>query len=155
MKKRLTSIIDILYKPFSRLIPLQTFRYGLVGGLNAGYGIIQYWFIFNFILDQKDVDLGFVVISAPIFAFLINFVITFFTGFWLTKNIAFAKSIVRTRTQMLRYLCVVAANVAINYFGLKLMVEQFDVFPSIANACVQIVTITFSFLMNKFFTFQE
>lgn len=154
MKKNITKFIDIFYKPFAKFIPLETFRYAAVGGVNVGYGIIQYWFIFNYILQQNDVNLGIVVISAPIFAFLINFVITFFTGFWLTKNIAFNKSETSTKSQLGKYLIIVAMNVAINYFGLKLLVEGADIYPSIANAMVQVVTVTLSFVGNKFFTFR-
>lgn len=154
MTNSITKLIDGVYKPFSKFIPQQTFRYAAAGGINTIYGIIQYWFIFNFILDQQDVDLGVVVISAPIFAFLINFSITFFTGFWLTKNIAFAKSTVRTRAQIVRYLLVVCINIGINYFGLHLLINKLGLYPSIAYAMIQIITIMLSFTVNKFFTFK-
>lgn len=154
MFNTLRDTIDWFYKPFSKFIPQQTFRYAVAGGLNMVYGLIQYWFIFNFIIDQKDVNLGFVVVSAPIASFLINFVITFFSGFYLTRNIAFSKSEVKTKAQIVRYLGVVAINFVINYVGLRFMVRELAFYPSIANALIQIVTVAISFLINKFYTFK-
>lgn len=137
-----------------RIVPRQTFRYGAVGGVNLLYGIVQYWFIYNYVLFQGDVDMGFITISAPICAFLLNFIITFFTGFYLVRTIAFEESEVRGRVQIMRYAMVVALNVMINYFGLKLLVEVLDIFPSVSNAIIQVVTVNVSFVFNKYFTFK-
>ncbi|MEG1607350.1 MAG: GtrA family protein [Mucinivorans sp.] len=154
MKHFISRIVDALYLPIFRFIPRQTFRYAVVGGANVAYGIVQYWFIYNFLLNQENVDFGIVVISAPIMSFLINFVITFFTGFWLTRNIAFDKSTVRGRIQLVRYAMVVALNVGINYLGLKLLVETCGFYPSIVNAFMQLLTVSVSYLSGRFYTFR-
>ncbi|MFI3295150.1 MAG: GtrA family protein [Rikenellaceae bacterium] len=133
---------------------MQTFRYASAGTINLVYGIVQYWFIYNYILFQNDVDLGFTVVSAPVFTFLLNFVITFFTGFFLVRTLAFEGSTVRSHTQMFRYLIAVGINLCINYFGIKLFVETWSVFPSVSNAIIQVITINVSFLVNKHFTFK-
>ena len=156
MLKIINKIVDICYVKPLRFIPRETFSYAFAGGLNVAYGIVQYWFIYNYILAQKDVDLLFVVVSAPIMAFLINFVITFFTGFYLVRGVAFDKPHHHTPgLQMLFYTGVVAINVVVNYVGLKVLVEQFEFYPTIANALVQVVTIAISFTLNKFVTFRE
>lgn len=145
--------VDFFYfRPF-RFIPLVTFRYAAVGGLNLLYGIVQYWFIYNFILFQKDVDFGIVVISAPIFTFLINFVITFLTGFWLMKYVTFHHSCLSGYRQIIRYSVVVAINVFVNYFGLKLLISL-GVYPSIANVLIQPVAVTISYFLNSRFSFR-
>lgn len=158
MKKLVTEIIDFIHRhlpPFFRFIPLQTFRYGAVGGVNMVYGIVQYWVIYNFILHQHDINLlNIVVVSAPVMAFLMNFVITFFTGFYLVKHIAFEESQVKSHVQMIRYGMVVVMNLGINYGGIKLFVEVCNFYPTISNALIQIITVNVSFLINKYFTFK-
>ncbi len=157
LKKLALTIIDFIHAHvpiMNRIVPLQTFRYGAAGTINLVYNIVQYWFIYNYVLFQNDVDLGFVHIPAPEFAWMINFVITFFTGFYLVRTLAFDKSTVRSRTQMFRYMIAVGINILINYFGLKLLIDYWDFYPSIANAAIQIVTINVSFLFNKHFTFK-
>lgn len=145
--------VDIFYVKPLRFIPLVTFRYAAVGGINLLYGIVQYWFIYNFILFQKDVDLGVVVISAPIFAFLINFVITFLTGFLLMKYVTFQQSRLSGCRQIFRYSMVVAINIMVNYFGLKILISL-GVYPSIANVLIQPVAVTISYFLNSRFSFK-
>lgn len=145
--------VDFFYfRPFHFISPT-TFRYGMVGGLNLLFGIVEYWFIYNYILFQKDVNLGFVVISAPIFAFLLNFVITFFTGFWLMRNVTFTRSHLSSMRQIVRYGIVVAINIAVNYFGLKSLISL-GVFPSIANVIIQPVTVLISYFLNRHYSFR-
>lgn len=145
--------VDFFYFPPLRFIPQLTFRYAAVGGLNLLYGIVQYWFIYNFILYQKDVNLGIVVISAPIFAFLLNFVITFLTGFWLMKYVAFHHSRLSGIRQIMLYSAVVAINIGVNYFGLKILISA-GVYPSIANVLIQPVAVTISYFLNSRVTFR-
>lgn len=154
MVSKLTKFIDLFYiKPF-RSIPINTFRYAAVGGINMGFNMVFYWFCFNYILDKQDTDFGIVVVSAPILSFLITFVITLGTGFWLTRNIAFKGSELRGRVQLFRYAQVVSVNVLINYLGLKLLIDVCEFYPSLSYASIQIITITFSYLMQKFYTFK-
>lgn len=155
MRRAITRLADFFYiKPLRRIIPQETFRYAFVGGLNLLFNLVLYWFCYNYILKQQDTDFGIVVVSAPILAFLITFVITFFTGFYLARNIAFGKSEVHGGKQLFRYAQVVAINIATNYFGLKLLVEALNFYPSLSNAAIQVVTVTFSYLAQRFYTFR-
>lgn len=151
----ITKIIDWFYRGPLRVIPQQTFRYAAVGGSNALLNMVIYWFSFNYILGKQDTDFGIVVVSAPILAFLIAFVITFCTGFYLSRNVAFSGSPLRGRMQLFRYGQVVAVNLAINYFGLKLLVEGCEFYPSISYAAIQVITILFSYLSQRFYTFRR
>ncbi len=149
-------IIDIFYFPgLRRYVDIKTFRYGMVGGANLLLGVIFYWLLFNFVLRKQDTNFfGIITISAPILAFLINFVVTFFTGFWLSRNVAFGDSVIRGRVQLFRYLQIVVLNIAINYFGLKLMVEVFGLYPTPSYLSLQCVTVTISYLASRYYTFR-
>lgn len=155
MVRFINSLIDLLYIKPLKFIPLNTFRYAVIGGGNMVFNVVLYWFCFNFILHQDDTDFGVVVISAPTLSFIITFCVTFCSGFWLTRNIAFAGSELRGREQLFRYAQVVIANILINYFlGLQLFVKVLDIYPSISNGCIQAVTILFSYIMQRFYTFR-
>lgn len=149
------SLTNKLYiKPIRRIIPLETFRYGLMGGANLLLSMVLYWACFHFVLHKQDTDFGVVVISAKTLAFLISFVITFFTGFFLVRMVAFCESQVRGRRQLFRYAQVVAVNVAINYFGLELLVDVLGFYPSPSYAALQVVTVLFSYLAQRYYTFK-
>lgn len=154
VKNWIIRFIDWLYLPFiRRFIPLQTFRYALCGGANMLLDMVIYFLIFHFVLHEKDLHLGFVVISPSIAAFLLTFPIVFFTGLWLAKNITFQNSILKDTTQGFRYLLVTLCNIGIKYWGIKLLV-WLTLFPSIANAIMTVITVIFSYIMQNIFTFK-
>lgn len=155
MVEIITRFVDFFYIKPLRFIPINTFRYAAVGGLNLGVNLLVYWMCFHFVLHKDDVDFGVVVISAHILAFFIAFVLTVFSGFWLTRNIAFASAERRGAEQLLKYSQVVTTNFLINYFGLKLLVNVLGFYPSLSYAGLQIVTVSFSYLMQRFYTFRK
>lgn len=155
MKERIAKTIGWFYFPFIRKwIPRQTFYYAACGGGNLLLDLTLYAVLYNFVLDKQNLDLGFVVISPYIAAFLISFPITFYTGFWLMKNIAFVDSPLRNRTQLFRYLTVVIGTILINYFGLKLLVGVFGFYPTPSKLVVTVAAVLVSYFSQKHFTFR-
>lgn len=93
-------------------------------------------------------------ISPYIAAFLVVFPITFVTGFWLQKHIAFKYSPLRGRTQLFRYLISVLGSVLLNYLLLKFFVEAVHLYPTPSQAVTSLLIIGYSYLMQKYFTFR-
>lgn len=154
MKKLIIKIVDWFYFPFLRpFIPAKTFRYALMGGGNMVLDWILYFLFFHFVLHESDLNLGFVVISPEIAAFLMTFPFVFFIGLWLAKNITFQNSILSDKTQRFRYLMVTVANIVIKYAGIKGLV-CIGFFPSMANVSMTVVTVVFSYVMQHNFTFK-
>lgn len=155
-RELLTSLIDLFYiKPIRKLIPLETFRYAAVGGINMGFNTLIYVIMFHCVLKKADTSIfDIVVISAPIMAFGVTFVITFFSGFWLTRSIAFKESELRGRTQIFRYIQIVILNIAINYFGINLLVNTLHLYPTPSYLGIQIFTVALSYVMSKYYTFK-
>lgn len=154
---RLKGWIDMLYlRPLSRIMDIRTFRYAAAGGINFALGVVLYWFLFNIVLSKQDTNFcGIITISAPILAFLINFVVTFFSGFWLTRSLAFEDSRLRGSSQLMRYALTVALNIAINYFGLKFLIELCSLYPTPSYMLLQVITITISYLSSRYFIFRR
>jgi putative flippase GtrA len=154
MKNLILQVIDFFYRPFARLMPLQTFRYLACGGGNTLLDIILYYIMYNFVLHQQDVHLPSLTISSPIAALFMAMSITFPTGFLLSKYIVFSESNLRGRIQLFRYFMQVAACLLLNYLFMKLFVEYLHIYPTISKIITTFFVVCFSYLTQKKFTFK-
>ena len=155
MKKLIISLLDFFYIPFQRIIDRQTFRYIACGGGNTLLDIFIYFISYHYILQKQIVHTPIISISPYIAAFLISFMITFPTGFLLMRNIVFPGSSLRGRVQLFRYFMLVVVCIILNYIFIKLFVEEFYVFPTIAKILTTIIVISFSYLTQRNFTFKN
>ncbi len=147
-------IVDAFYAPFSRYIPLETFRYGATGGMNTFLDIFLYFIVYNFVIDKKYIDLQIVVVSPHIAAFLIVFPITFCTGFILAKYVTFTQSPLNGKKQLFRYGLSVSGSILLNYLLLKLFVEVFGIWATLSKILTTVVVIVYSYVIQKHFTFR-
>jgi len=154
MRKRALMVIDFFYPPFKKWFTLHTFRYMASGGITAATGIIGYFLIYNYVLHQQDVSIGNYLITAHIAALAIESVSTFIVGFTLNKYLVFTQSNLKGRIQLFRYATVVATNILLNYALMKILVEGFQFYPTIAKTLITIVLAVFSYFSQKYFSFR-
>jgi putative flippase GtrA len=150
----ISNVIDIFYPPFRKYMTLQFFRYGVTGAANLVFDWVLYFFIYNYVLHQNMLALGFVTLSSHIATFVIKFPIVFFSGFLLQKYVTFSYSELRGRIQLFRYLVVFLINLLVNYIGLKFLVDGLGFYPSLSNMGISIVTVIISYFSQKKFTFK-
>lgn len=159
----ITSIIDFFYPPFRTIFSPQLFRYAACGGGNMVLDWILYFLIYNFVIGHENVIFSFS--HLPIFSFeqvitphiatlCIVFPITLLTGFWLQKYVTFTASDLHGARQLGRYTLIVAVNLAINYFGLKLCVEMLGWYPTPSKMIITLITVAVSYLGQKYYTFR-
>lgn len=153
-KKWIIAFIDFFYPPFSRIMPLQTFRYAACGAANTFLDIFIYFISYNFILRQQNLNLGFIVFTPYIAAFIMSFSVSFPVGFLLMRNIVFTESTLQGRVQLFRYFLMVTICILLNYVFIKLFVEQFHIYPTIAKMLTTVVVVSFSYLTQKHYTFK-
>ena len=170
----ITRIIDFFYRPFERWISRQLFRYAACGGGNLVLDWVLYFLIYNFVIGHEIIHLSFVIghwsfeqaMTPHIATLCIVFPITLLTGFWLQKYVTFQEQFTIHKSQftnhksqftkqLLRYILIVAVNLAINYFGLKLCVETFGWYPTPSKMAITLVTVVISYLGQKYFTFRR
>ena len=155
----IAKIIDFFYSPFQKIVPQQVFRYACCGSGNMILDWVLYFLFYHFLalpLSQDGVvRIGLLAITPHILAFCIVFPITLLTGFWLNKYVTFTQSSLHGARQLLRYILVVSVNLAINYFGLKLLVETFFWYPTPSKMFITLVTILISFFGQKYFSFRK
>ena len=154
MRKLLTALVDLFYPLFRRFLPLKTYRYMVCGGGNLLLDIFLYFVMYNFVLAKQDLDLGIVVISPHIAAFLIVFPITFFTGFLLNKYIAFDESNLKGGVQLYRYALVVAGAILLNYVLLKFFVEVCGFYATPSKIIVTTISVVYSYTLQNRYTFK-
>ena len=150
----LTSIIDALYiKPLERIISRQTFGYFICGTVNMALDAVWYFIIYHYILFERNVDLGVVVITPHIAALIIVFPITFFTGFLLNRYVAFRVAEQRSGRQLFRYALTVVGSILLNYALMKLFVDMCHVWPTIAKMLTTVIVAVYSYMAAKYFSF--
>ena len=159
----ITKIIDFFHRPFAKWIPEQMFRYAACGGGNLVLDWILYFLIYNYVIGHEIVNLQFTIynvqfaqaITPHIATLCIVFPITLLTGFWLQKYVTFTQSNLHGARQLTRYILVVALNLAINYYGLKLCVETLGWYPTPSKMLITIVTVVVSYFCQKYYTFRK
>ena len=122
--------------------------------LNMVLDALWYALIYNFVVAHRFVDLGVVVISPHILSMCLVFPITFFTGFWLNGHVAFRHSVLRQRVQLFRYALSIVGSLMLTYLGLKFFVEVCGIWPTPSKVITTLITVVYSFLVAKYFTFR-
>lgn len=152
----ITRAIDFFYvPPFAKAVPQRIFRYGACGAMNMMLDAGWYFVIYHFIVCKRFVDFGFVVVSPHILSLAIVFPITFFTGFWLNRNVAFRTVNVSERRQLMRYLLTVAGSILLNYVCMKLLVEQAGLWATPSKVVTTLICTVYSYLAGRYYTFAD
>lgn len=155
LAEAITRAINYLYvKPLRRIVPCETFRYAVCGGLNLVLGWIIYTLVFRYVIAGRYLDLGFVVMSPHIATLFIQFPVTFLTGFWLNRNVTFSLSTLSGGTQLFRYVLQNAGAFLLSYLLMKLFVEAVHLYAPLAKPVTDAVVVVYSYLTARFFTFR-
>jgi putative flippase GtrA len=150
----LTSIIDALYiKQLERIISRGTFGYCLCGAANMVLDAVWYYVIYHYIVLERNIDLGIVVISPHIAALIVVFPITFFTGFLLNRYVAFRATSQRSGKQLVRYALSVVGSIVLNYILMKIFVDMCHIWPTISKMLTTTIVAVYSFLAARYFSF--
>jgi putative flippase GtrA len=161
LSEKIIKCIDFFYRPFSKLMPEQLFRYAACGGGNLVLDWLLYFLVYNFVIGHEIVyfqlsTFNFQLCLTPhIAALCIVFPITLLTGFWLQKYVTFRSFDLHGARQLTRYILIVAVNLAVNYFGLKLCVEIFGWYPTPSKMAITLITVAISYFGQKYYTFRN
>ena len=148
-------IVDLFYvRPFSQLLSPTMFRYAACGAANMALDLVWYFVIYHYIVAERFIDLGFVVVSPHVASLIVVFPITFLTGFWLNRNVAFRATEIGSGDQLLRYAISVVGSILLNYVCIKLFVETFGIWPTPAKALTTAVCVVYSYLAGRYFAFK-
>ena len=153
--EKISRTIDSLYiRRLEPVISRQLFRYGVCGATNMALDTLWYYVIYHYIVALRYIDLGIIVVSPHIASLIIVFPITFLTGFWLNRHVAFQVTAYRTRGQLIRYALSVVGAILLNYVLMKLFVEHCHIWATPSKMLTTVISSVYSFLAAKYFTFR-
>jgi putative flippase GtrA len=152
--RHICRVIDFFYPPFRKYMTLQFFRYGFTGAANIAFSQVLFFVVYNFVLHQKMLPLGFFTLSSPIAALTISFPFSNFFGFLLQKYVTFTESELRGRIQLYRYFIIVFVNLGVNAILLKLFVEVFHFWTTPSNLLATFFCVLISYFSQKKYTFK-
>ena len=156
LSSTISQAIDFFYvKPLRGVLSPEAFRYLACGALNALLDAVWYYLILHYLVCGHYIDLHFVVVSPHIASLIVVFPITFFTGFWLNRNVAFRVTSVRTLPQLVRYALTVVGSILLNYACMKLFVEYFGLWATPSKMLTTVVCATYSYLVGRYYTFRR
>jgi len=154
IRQIILKLIDWVYPVFQKLMSLKTFRYAACGGANTVLDILLFFVSYNYILHKEIFQVSSLSISPHIASFIISFCITFPIGFYLSRYVVFQETTVPKRKQLVKYFFVVFGCIFLNYIFLKLFVDYFGWYPTIAKIITTFFVVIFSYTSQKNFTFK-
>ena len=156
LSQALTKLIDRFYvSPVSKFCSREFFRYGVCGATNMVLDALWYFMIYHFLIKARYINLGIVTISPHISSLVIVFPITFLTGFLLNRHVAFHATQQPSGRQLKRYALTVLGSIVINYVCMKLFVEYFNIWPTPSKLLTTIITVAYSYVAARYFTFSK
>ena len=154
LAQAIVRLIDFFYvRPFTGIMSKQMFRYAACGGGNMLLDLVWYFLIYHYVVAERYIDLGVVVMSPHVASLVVVFPITFLTGFWLNRNVAFCATEVGSGRQLLKYALSVVGSILLNYICIKLFVEVYNIWPTPAKGLTTAVCVIYSYLASRYFVF--
>ncbi len=138
-----------------KLLSSKVFRYFISAGIATWVDVLVYFLAYNYIYQKQDVNLfDALVISAPTAALALSYTAGLLTNFFITKYIVFKESDLETHKQLFRYVLVAIGVLFLNYVMMRLLIRNFNWYPTIARAVSALSVGMFSFVVHKSFSFK-
>ena len=154
--KLIHSFLDFFYPLFKRFFDRTTYYYAVCGVSNLVLSWILFFIFYQFLFKKKNWSLpivNFTLSSYTMTAFLC-FIISFSIGFTLLKYVVFTKSHLKGFTQLFRYAVSALITSFTSWILLKIFIETFNFFPTIANIVSSCIVVVISYLLQRKFSFR-
>ncbi|WP_118977009.1 GtrA family protein [Taibaiella koreensis] len=160
-------VIDFFHPPFSRWIPIQTFRYIACGGSVTVLGLLLFFIGYNYILppylvtrvingkSEEVLPLGeSLTMTRYIGAYVISFMIGFPVGFFLSKFVVFQESHLKGRVQLFRYATLQFVNIVLNYYLLHFFAGWCGFWATPSQTLTTAILAVFSYFFQRHISFR-
>jgi len=118
--------------------------------------VLVYFLSFNYLYHKRDIEMfGLLTVSAATASLVLSYTVGLLTNFTITKLLVFRESELETHKQLFRYVVVALAVLAANYFLMRLLIREWEWFPTIARAFSALAIGVLSFMVHKSFSFRS
>ena len=154
--KSIHSFLDFFYPLFKRFFDKTTYYYAVCGVSNLVLSWILFFIFYQFLFAKENRYLALInyTLSSYTMSAFLCFIISFSIGFTLLKYVVFTKSQLKGTTQLFRYATSAAITGFTSWILLKLLIESFHLFPSIANLVSSCIVVVISYLLQRKFSFK-
>lgn len=146
--------IDFFHPPFSRIIPIETFRYGVTGGSNALLNLIIFYLSYTYVLKAQTVFVGGLTVTPYIAAYLMALSVSFPVGFLLNKYVVFKQSTGKGRHQVLLYAALTLTTLLMHYSLLHFLIGYLGFWATPSEAFIIVLMAVFSYFFQSRVTFR-
>lgn len=146
--KLLYQVANLGYPVVKKILTYQVYLYLFTGAINTFLSMGLFALAINLWNSTF-----FVVEIATIF----SFIITIFTGFWLSKNFAFKQdktNSINLFSQFKKYVLVALQGQVNGYFVTKALVVMIGIKPIIAYIVTAIIMLTLNYFLQKYYSFK-
>ena len=154
--KLIHSFLDFFYPLFKRFFDKTTYYYEVCGVSNLVLSWFLFFIFYQFLFKKENCQLplvNFTLSSYTMSAFLC-FIISFSIGFTLLKYVVFTKSQLKGTTQLFRYAVSALITSFTSWILLKIFIETFNFFPTLANISASCIFVVISYLLQRKFSFK-
>ena len=154
--KLIHSFLDFFYPLFKRFFDKITYYYAVCGVSNLVLSWFLFFIFYQFLFKKENWKLpllNFTLSSYSMTAFLC-FIISFSIGFTLLKYVVFTKSQLKGTTQLFRYAISALISSFTSWILLKIFIETFNFFPTLANISASCIVVVISYLLQRKFSFK-
>jgi len=150
------NILDFFYPLVKRLFDQTTYYYAVCGVGNLVLSWILFYVFYQFVFQKQMLYVAIInfTFSAYTLTAFTCFVLSFVIGFLLMKYIVFTESGLKGRVQLFRYGLSAMISGMVSWGLLKIFIEVFDFFPSLANILASCLVVIVSYLLQRKFTFK-
>lgn len=148
--------MDFFYPLVKRFFDKTTYYYAVCGVGNLVLSWILFYVFFHFVFEKQSIyidEIDFTFSAYTLTAFTC-FLITFTIGFLLMKYIVFTESGLKGHVQLFRYAVSSITSGIVGWGLLKIFIELFYLFPSVANVLASCLVVIMSYLIQRKFTFR-
>lgn len=154
--KLIHSFLDFFYPLFKRFFDKTTYYYAVCGVSNLVLSWILFFIFYQFLFAKENRYLALInyTLSSYTMSAFLCFIISFSIGFTLLKYVVFTKSQLKGTTQLFRYAVSAVITSFTSWILLKIFIETFNFFPTLANISASCIVVVISYLLQRKFSFK-
>ena len=156
MSNLIRKFLDLFYPIVAKIFDKTTYYYAVCGTGNLVLSWILFFLFYQFVFEKKLWHISFINFTFTPYTLsaFSCFIISFTLGFLMMKYVVFTQSELKGRIQLFRYGISAIITSSANLVLLKIFVEIFYFFPSLANVLSTCIVVVISYLIQRNFTFK-